>query len=56
MLNTLCTVEGVLCKCISVVTKGNSVVYTFRSVYNPHHLIYIERDILNENHKRNHLV
>ena len=45
MLNTLRTVEGVLCKCISVVIKGDRIVYTFRSVYNPHHLIYIESDI-----------
>lgn len=45
MLNTLRTVEGVLYKCISVVTNGGRVVYTFSSVYNPYHLIYIERDI-----------
>lgn len=45
MLNTLRTVDGALCTCIIVFTKGDRIVYTFRSVYNPHHLIYIERDI-----------
>lgn len=45
MLHTLRTVEGVLCKCIRVVTNGGRIVYTFSSVYNPYHLIYIERNI-----------
>lgn len=45
MLHTLRTVDGVVCKCISVVTKGGRIVYTFSSVYNPYHLIYIERNI-----------
>lgn len=55
MLNTLCTVDGVLCQCISIVKKDSKVVYTFRSVYNPHHLIYIERDY-NEGNKRNYFI
>ena len=55
MLNTLCTVEGVLCKCISIVTKRDRIVYTFRSVYNLNHLIYREGH-LNAGNKRNYLV